>query len=68
MAGDLIQTDGVFSGRGYQSSYGMQPHFGLGQHTRVDRVEVRWMDGSTNVLRDVEADQVVLITQGAQDP
>jgi hypothetical protein len=46
----------------------MQPHFGLGQHARVDRVEVRWMDGSSNVLRDVEADQVVLITQGAQDP
>jgi hypothetical protein len=64
-AGDLHLTDEIFSGRGYQSSYAMQPHFGLGSHTRVERVEVRWPDGTTQVLRDVKANQLLVITQSA---
>ncbi|MCL4176563.1 MAG: ASPIC/UnbV domain-containing protein [Verrucomicrobia bacterium] len=62
-AGDLTQVSEVHSGRGYQSHYGMHPHFGLGQHARVDRIEVRWIGGSTNVLENVEVDRVVEIIE-----
>jgi enediyne biosynthesis protein E4 len=63
IAGDLIQVSEVHSGRGYQSHYGMHPHFGLGQRARIDRIEVRWIGGGTNVLENVEVDRVVEIIE-----
>jgi hypothetical protein len=63
IAGDLVQVDEVHSGRGYQSHYGMHPHFGLGQRTRVDRIEVRWIGGGTHVLENVAVDRVVEIIE-----
>ena len=63
VAGDLTQVSEVHSGRGYQSHYGSHPHFGLGQRKRIDRIEVRWLGGGTDVLEDVAADQVLQITE-----
>jgi len=42
----------------------MYPHFGLGQRTRIDRIEVRWIGGGTDVLEDVQVDGVLQITEG----
>ena len=50
VTGDLTQVDEVHSGRGYQSHYGMYPHFGLGHRTRIDRIEVRWPNGQTKTV------------------
>ena len=66
VAGDLIQIDEVHSGRGYQGHFGSRLHFGLGKHDRVDRVEVRWPGGGTDVFQDVDVDQLVTLTQGGQ--
>lgn len=63
VAGDLSQIDEVHSGRGYQSSYGAIPHFGLGNRSRVDRLEVRWIGGGTNVLENVAVDRVISVLQ-----
>ena len=63
VAGDLALTDEVRSGRGYQSHFGTWPHFGLGQHTRIDRIEVRWPDGSAQVIEDVTTNRIVTIRQ-----
>jgi len=68
LAGDLTLIDEVHSGRGYQSHYGMYPHFGLGQRTRVDRIEVRWIGGGTDVLEGVEVDRPLQITEGSSRP
>jgi len=68
VAGDLTLVDEVHSGRGYQSHYGMHPHFGLGHRTRIDRIEVRWIGGGTDVLERVEVDRVLEITEGASRP
>jgi hypothetical protein len=65
MAGDLVQVDEVHSGRGYQSHYGTRLHFGLGAHDQVDRVEVRWIGGGVDVVRDVAVGQLVTIVEGA---
>ena len=65
VAGDLIQIDEVHSGRGYQSHYGMRLHFGLGSRKRVDRIEVRWLGGGTDVLEDVGVDRLLTITEGS---
>jgi hypothetical protein len=66
VAGDLSLVDEVHSGRGYQSHYGMYPHFGLGPQTRVDRIEVRWIGGGSDVLENVQVDRLLTITEGRQ--
>ena len=64
VTGDLTQIDEVHSGRSYQSHFGMRLSFGLGKRERVDRVEVHWIGGGTDVLEDVPADQLLTITEG----
>ncbi len=64
VAGDLVQVDEVHSGCGYQSHHGMQLHFGLANHDRIDRIEVRWIGGDPDVVENMEADQLVMIDEG----
>ncbi len=64
VAGDLTLTDEIHSGRGYQSHYGSRLQFGLGARRRVDRVEIRWLGGRTDVLRDLAVDQRVTFVEG----
>jgi hypothetical protein len=63
-AGDLVQTAEVHSGRGYQSHWGSRLQFGLGTRERVERVEVQWIGGGKDVVRDVPVDQVLVIVEG----
>jgi hypothetical protein len=63
VAGDLTQIDEVHSGRGYQSHYGMRLHFGLGNRTLVDRIEVRWIGGGVNVFEKIAADQLIELSE-----
>ena len=64
VAGGQSQVALVHSGRGYQSHYGTRLHFGLGAHERVERVEVRWPGGESELFTDLAADQIVQLTQG----
>jgi hypothetical protein len=68
VAGDLAQLDEVHSGQGYQSHFGMRLHFGLGQHDRIDRIEVRWIGGGVDVFENVRVDQVLTLTEGTGRP
>lgn len=63
-SGDLLLIDEVHSGRSYQSDYGRRLHFGLGNRTKVDRVQVDWIGGGRDVLNRVTADRQVLIVEG----
>jgi len=58
-------VDEVHSGRGYQSHWGSRLHFGLGTQARVERVEVRWIGGGTDVLENVPVDRLLVITEGS---
>ena len=68
VAGDLTQIAEVHSGRGYQSHYGTRLHFGLGKRNRIDRIEVRWIGGGVDVLKNVAADRLLTITEGKTSP
>ncbi len=46
-----------FLSRGYESSVDPVAHFGLGDVTTVDSVEVRWPDGKFQLLLNVATDQ-----------
>ena len=62
-AGDLVQVDEVHSGRGYQSHYGTRLHFGLGHRNHVDRIEVWWVGGGSDVVENVAVDRRTIITE-----
>lgn len=64
VAGDLALMDEVHSGRGYQSHFGTRLYFGLGNHDRVDRVEVLWIGGGVDIVNDIEANQLVVLVEG----
>ena len=63
-SGDLTQVAEVHSGRGYQSHYGTQLHFGLGNRQRVDSIEVRWLGGALDKFTNLPADRFLTITEG----
>ncbi|MFQ5571327.1 MAG: CRTAC1 family protein [Rhodothermales bacterium] len=48
----------------YLSSNDPRLHVGLGSNERVDRLEIRWTNGHTEVFRDVEADRYLTVVQG----
>jgi len=49
--------------RGYASAMEDALHFGLGDVTQVDELQVVWPDGRMQILRDVAADQVLTLRQ-----
>jgi len=63
IAGDLVQMDEVHSGHGYQSHFGMRLHFGLAKHPRIDRIEIRWIGGDTDVLENVPVDRLITFVE-----
>ncbi len=64
VSGDLTLVDEVHSGRGYQSDYGRRLHFGLGKREKIDRVEVRWPGGRTNVVAAPALNKLLIVTEG----
>jgi hypothetical protein len=42
----------------------MRLHFGLGNHNKIDRIEVRWIGGGTDVFTNIAADQLITLTEG----
>ncbi|MEW5806367.1 MAG: CRTAC1 family protein [Acidobacteriota bacterium] len=52
----------VSGGTGYHSTQNsMRIHFGLGSSTVVNQLEIRWPDGTTKILSNVNADQIMTV-------
>lgn len=62
-AGKLGLSRLVQSGTSYISQDDMRLHFGLGDATQAESLEVRWPDGTTTRLENVKADQILEIEQ-----
>jgi len=54
----------VKSGSSYLGQNDLRAHVGVGEATRVDRLDVRWPSGQTETVRDVPANQIVTVTEG----
>ncbi len=64
-AGDLVQADEVRSGGSYLSQSDLRLHFGLGSHSALDKVEITWPDGRKETLKNLAADQLYAVQEGA---
>jgi len=49
-SGGMRQRGDVMSGGSYMSSNDQRLHFGLGQATQVDKVEIHWPDGQQETV------------------
>jgi hypothetical protein len=63
-SGHLIQLDEVRSGGSYLSQSDLRIHFGLGDHPRVDKVEVLWPDGKVESIPNLAADRYYTVREG----
>ena len=62
--GVKTQVDEVRAGRGYQSAEDLRLHFGLGTNTIIDRIQVAWPSGMTNIWTRLPVDRVLYLTEG----
>jgi len=51
-------------GGSYMAGHDPRVHFGLGDATKAERIEIRWPSGKVDVLENVAADQVVTVREG----
>ncbi len=61
-----LQVREIQAGSGYLSQSDLRANFGLGPQERVDQLEVRWPGGLVQKWVDVQADQLLTITEGEQ--
>jgi hypothetical protein len=64
VSGDLAQIDEVRSGDSYISQSDLRLHFGLGQRTKIDLIQVRWPSGTIDKVANVAANRIVTIKEG----
>jgi hypothetical protein len=63
-SGDLVQTGEVMSSGSYLSQNDLRVHFGLGDHKVIDKVEIFWPGGKTEVLNNLPADRFYKVKEG----
>ena len=63
-AGDLVLYDEKKGGMSYQSAQDPRLHFGLGQHSTVEEVEIKWPSGELTKLTNIKSDQILAIEEG----
>jgi len=61
--GSLTQLQDLIPVRGYLSQADPRCHFGLGNATKADTVEIRWPDKQTTKLTNVKANQILAVIQ-----
>jgi hypothetical protein len=62
--GAMRQRQDVLSGASYASTSDQRLHFGLNQATRIDKLEIKWANGQSEVVPIEGCDKVFTIVQG----
>lgn len=63
-AGDLVQYDQRKGGMSYQSAQDPRLHFGLGDRTQVDLIEISWPSGTVTKLEKLKSNQIITVKEG----
>ena len=61
--GDTSIGRSFATGNGFGCTNSLPMEFGLGEHTEVDELHIRWPSGAREVRRQVAADQVLVIEE-----
>ena len=64
-AGGVARRDFVKLTEGFRAQVPLDLHFGLGDATAVDTLEVRWPSGETGVWRDLPVDRLLIVDEAA---
>jgi hypothetical protein len=67
-AGGHTWTRQVIGGNGYMATNERKVIFGLGPAQRIDRLEIRWSSGLKQTFESPQADQELVIVEGAPTP
>jgi hypothetical protein len=67
-AGGRLRVDEVRSGSSYSSSSDMRVHFGLGQTTKIEFVQVRWPSGLSERFENLRVDSIHDLKEGTGAP
>ena len=62
--GGARQRFDVIAGSSYGSTNDLRPHFGLGPATKIDKVEIVWPDGHTEVVAPPAVDRFFTVIEG----
>ena len=62
-AGGTMQYAEQMPAKGYLSTVSPLLHFGLGEHTRIDSLQIVWPDGREQTLENIKAGQRVTLRQ-----
>ena len=62
----LTQIEEVRSCNGYYSASDLRIHFGLGEATKADLVEIRWPSGTVDTLKDLDVNRLYVIEEGGK--
>jgi len=63
-SGELVQYGSVRSGESYLSGNDPRVHFGIGQHGKIDGLEIRWPRGLVENLDGVPVDRIIVVEEG----
>lgn len=63
-AGSSIMLQEVRAGSGYLSQNDMRLHFGLNEEEKAEKIIIQWPSGITQTIKDVAANQFIIITEG----
>ena len=63
-AGGVSQVREIKAGSSYLGQSDLRAHFGLGQASQADRIEIRWPGGQTETVPTVAANQILTVTEG----
>lgn len=55
------QVQELFPTRGFQSSVDYKLHFGVGKTRKIERVEIRWPNLKTTVLKNIKTNQLLTV-------
>jgi hypothetical protein len=67
IAGGATLVREVRGGGSYYSQNDLRVHAGLGDATKIERVDVRWPNGNEEVFRDVPIRRIVTLVEGKGD-
>jgi len=62
-AAGKVQFNHMTTASGYASSSAVPVHFGLGDAHTADEIEIRWPSGTVQTLKNVTANQVLLVKE-----